>query len=621
MMSRNEVIFETIAKAMNAGGSAIVSAYDAGAAAFNCTMSALSPGERSKLRDRIKVLEKKIQALYVAIGKETSKYEDPAAALESESVLATLADIKEYNNEIEQMKQRIAEIDKTKTEQESVGVAKFISHSISGFMPGEKASLERKIHGNEKKIQELYCDFAKETAKQADPSAAVVSEPVISIIAKINELKAENESLKLGITGSSGTKTDKPQRAEKKPQPAEKKPQPESSGVTKFFMRAISDSISGYLPSQNQRTVETSDENKSEEAESKEQIPNSEEVSSATVSGAVIPDDNSEVSDSASSEQSASAVIGYARTKPCLISTPDLQPPTREDIETVTRVLQADAAQEELPTADVEVTGGTEEAATTLEVEPESSPDTVIEESPADTADSEEAVVEEAAPVEPAGEETPSDKPVIEETLSVEPVTEETLAEEPITEETPSDEPVAEETLSVEPVAEENLPVESAAEETLTLEPATEETLAEESITEETPLDEPVSVETLPVEPVAEENLLVEPVAEEFILVTPAVPEGEFESIRTRSHSTSFAASLENPVVIQTTDHKPEAVFVDESWPVFHTRVRQAVTTDAVESIDTAEISGEGESDTQKEKRNGKKWVAPQKHFDIKKRR
>ena len=364
-MSRNEVIFETIAKAMNAGGSAIVSAYDAGAAAFNCTMSALSPGERSKLRDRIKVLEKKIQALYVAIGKETSKYEDPAAALESESVLATLADIKEYNNEIEQMKQRIAEIDKTKTEQESVGVAKFISHSISGFMPGEKASLERKIHGNEKKIQELYCDFAKETAKQPDPSAAVTSEPVIGIIAKINELKAENESLKLGITGLSGTKTDKPQPAEKKPQPAEKKPQPESSGVTKFFMRAISDSISGYLPSQNQRTVETSDEKKSEEAESKEQNPNSEEVSSATVSGAVIPDDNSEVSDSGSSEQSDSTVIGYARTKPCLISTPDLQPPTRDDIETVTRVLQADAAQEELPTADVVVTGGTEEAVAT----------------------------------------------------------------------------------------------------------------------------------------------------------------------------------------------------------------------------------------------------------------
>jgi hypothetical protein len=408
----------------------------------------------------------------------------------------------------------------------------------------------------------LYCDFAKETAKQSNLSAAIASEPVIGIIAKINALKAENDSLKLGTAGLSDTKTDKPKPAEKKSQPAEKKPQPESTGVTKFFIRAISESISGYLPSQNQRAVETSDAKKPEEAESKEQTPNSEEVSSATGSATGIPEDYTEVSDSGSSEHSDSAVIGYARTKPCLISTPDLQPPTREDIETVTRVLQSNAAQEELPTADVEVTGGSEEAAATQQEAPET------------TETTETAEIAEIVP-EPVVENAPAD-----------------ATENSGTDDTFEGTAISQE--AVDSIVEEALPVESVAEENLLV------------------------VST------AEEDMPVEAVAEEYIPVAPAVPEGEFESIRTRSHSTSFTTSLENPLVIQTADLKSDAVIVDESWPVFHTRVRHAVSTDAADptdSTDTAEISDEGGSDKQKEKRNGKKWVAPQKHFDIKKRR
>jgi hypothetical protein len=46
--------------------------------------------------------------------------------------------------------------------------------------------------------------------------------------------------------------------------------------------------------------------------------------------------------------------------------------------------------------------------------------------------------------------------------------------------------------------------------------------------------------------------------------------------------------------------------------------VRQAVSTDAA---DTAEISDDEKSVTHNEKHNGKKWVASQKHVEIKKRR
>jgi hypothetical protein len=244
---------------MNAGGSALVTAFDAGSAAFNCTMSALSPGERTKLGTRIKAFEKKIQALSSGIAKETSKYTDPAAALESETVVAILNTIRELNAEIALMKQRIAEMDGVKAakkpQQDSDGISGFIVHSISGLLPGEKAGLQNKIFANEKKIQNLYVEFAKEVSKQPDPYEAINSPAVTAINAKINELNAENSTLKLQLADMAKPKADKqksaekkPQSAEKKPQPEIKKPQPESSGVAKFFMHAIAGSLSGYLP-------------------------------------------------------------------------------------------------------------------------------------------------------------------------------------------------------------------------------------------------------------------------------------------------------------------------------------------------------------------------------------
>jgi hypothetical protein len=315
---------------MNAGGSAIVSAFDAGTAAFNCTMSALSPGERTKLGTRIKTCETKIRALHVEIAKETAKYPDPAAALESETVKAILTAIKELDTQIELMRQHIAELDKLKAgkkpQQESAGVAHFIVQSLSGLLPGEKASIQHKIHANDKKIQELYCEFAKEAAKQPDLQAAINSEVVVGIFAKINELKAENDYLKLGNTGLSEKKAERP-KPEEMSKPAEKKPQPESSGVAKFFMHALSDTLSGYLPTK-KNTVETADVNNPGRVQSKEPAPESAEVS--------VPENN---------EQADVTVIGYDRTKACQILTPTMQPPTREDIENITREIQADGRQ------------------------------------------------------------------------------------------------------------------------------------------------------------------------------------------------------------------------------------------------------------------------------------
>ena len=386
---------------MNTGGSALVSAFDAGVAAFNCTMSALSPGERTKLRDRIKILEKKIKELYVAIAKETSKYPDPAEALESVSVMAILGNIKDYNNEIELMKQRITEIDKIKEAQkpqkESAGVANFFVQSISGLLPGEKSTFQQNIF------------------RTAD----------------VSNIDTE------------------------KPKPAGKNPQPESIGVAKFFLHAITDTMSGYLPGEKSTPVSTTTNNENKSA------------------------------DKDTSEPPDTHPIGYTRTKPCLIPTPTPQPPTRDDIETATRGMKVETIQEDQVS-------------------------TMLDEHPVVT------------------------------------VTAPDISEVP-------------EADTAAPIA-------------------------------ETEMDN---------------------------LADDVIPLNEFESIRSRSNTKSFAAVLEDPHHLQATVLKPEAIVTNVSGPAFHTRVHQPASkaSSAPAVISDGEMSGAHNG-----KYDGKKTVAHQKRSDKKRR-
>ena len=223
-MRRKAILLNTIARAMNAGGTAIVSVYDAGAAAVTGTMSALSRGERTTIGGKIKTLEKKILALTVEIAKETAKYPDTAEALQAESVTALHTTIMECKNEIEQLKERLAEIDNEKSvkkpQRESTRVSGSFVSSLSKLLPGEKAKIKVKIIANEKIIQNLYCAIANEMSKQPDPSDAIISEVVVGFIAKINELNAEIASLNQRKIEIAELK--KPERAQTNDSPKER---------------------------------------------------------------------------------------------------------------------------------------------------------------------------------------------------------------------------------------------------------------------------------------------------------------------------------------------------------------------------------------------------------------
>ncbi|MDH4100198.1 MAG: HEAT repeat domain-containing protein [Nitrospirota bacterium] len=122
-----------VAKVLNAGGGAVVAAYDISSEALGNVyssvkktatvlpdelkhvvgsgLSSVLPGEKGKLEGKIKEYEKKIQALYLTIGKESSKFSDKGMALESEMVKRLLAEVRGYMDEIQALKDRITEIE------------------------------------------------------------------------------------------------------------------------------------------------------------------------------------------------------------------------------------------------------------------------------------------------------------------------------------------------------------------------------------------------------------------------------------------------------------------------------------------------------------------------------
>jgi len=129
------VVMAGLAKALNAGGSAVVSAYDMTAGALNATLNAVKkapvlpkkvlgvfskgfdfgkPSEIKKAEAKISEYELKIKNLYYQIGKEGALYADEKAPLDAEPVKKLIADVRKFETEIQLLGSRIAEIKEQK---------------------------------------------------------------------------------------------------------------------------------------------------------------------------------------------------------------------------------------------------------------------------------------------------------------------------------------------------------------------------------------------------------------------------------------------------------------------------------------------------------------------------
>jgi len=121
-----------VAKVLNAGGSAVVFAYDVGSSAlgglislvkkspglpgrvtgmFTGGLGTIRPSEARSIEAKIKDYENKIKALYYEIGKAGAARPEAENPLEVEAVKKLLADVREYEKDIQRLKDRIAEIE------------------------------------------------------------------------------------------------------------------------------------------------------------------------------------------------------------------------------------------------------------------------------------------------------------------------------------------------------------------------------------------------------------------------------------------------------------------------------------------------------------------------------
>lgn len=127
-----------VAKVLNVGGSAVLCLYDAGSYAlgglislvkkapglpqkatgmFTGGLGTIRPSETKSLDAKIKDYEKKIQALYLEIGKEGSKHPEAEGPLEAEAVKRLIEEVREYEKEIQRLRDRIAEIEAERKEE------------------------------------------------------------------------------------------------------------------------------------------------------------------------------------------------------------------------------------------------------------------------------------------------------------------------------------------------------------------------------------------------------------------------------------------------------------------------------------------------------------------------
>jgi hypothetical protein len=125
----------SLSKILKSGGSAAVYTYNVTAGAlkkvvkvvqkvpalpqkavgvFSKGLGAVKPREIKEVEKRINQYEIRIKTLYFEIGEEGAKYSDDENPLEIEEVQKLIADVREYEKEVQRLKKRVTEINERK---------------------------------------------------------------------------------------------------------------------------------------------------------------------------------------------------------------------------------------------------------------------------------------------------------------------------------------------------------------------------------------------------------------------------------------------------------------------------------------------------------------------------
>ena len=191
-----------IAKVLNAGGSAVVFAYDASSSAlgglvslvkktpglprrvtgmFTGGIGTIRPSEARSIEGKIKDYENKIKALYYEIGKEGAARQEAVNPLEVEAVKKLLADVREYEKEIQRLKDRIAEIE---AQSKKVALQR-IKADKEAWKVEDKASLEQINKAIESAIHKAVRHGVFETASER----AIFDKVAHDLLDSENEIK------------------------------------------------------------------------------------------------------------------------------------------------------------------------------------------------------------------------------------------------------------------------------------------------------------------------------------------------------------------------------------------------------------------------------------------------
>lgn len=137
--SKKSDLAGTTAKVLNAGGSAVLSAYDLSSAFIDKIyftvkktpelpkkakemategLEWVKSNDRKKMESKIRKYEDKIKELYYEIGKESAETSKITRPLETDSIKKLIGEVKGYKNKIQIVKNQIAEIEEKKKAEE-----------------------------------------------------------------------------------------------------------------------------------------------------------------------------------------------------------------------------------------------------------------------------------------------------------------------------------------------------------------------------------------------------------------------------------------------------------------------------------------------------------------------